>query len=236
MNSSTLETVGEEYTYLPPDSISQIIPDRDVILVVGPSQHKILVYSHFLERISPVFRAMLNAPMEEGEALASRHDDDYPVAISLPADKAEPMEQVLRTLYGSDPSASRFSMNEAKEIAIVAEKYGMAERLEVFPSFWLHKATRTIVSEATEDDWNAVVVAYLLKNEQEFFKTQEFQLTDTRLLKFSGSFHDKYTGMRLGMAIEELRSASLRNMPGFKAVMGLCLFCFSHTTESFTQQ
>ncbi|KAJ0157016.1 Uncharacterized protein HZ326_0720 [Fusarium oxysporum f. sp. albedinis] len=197
------------------DPVTQIITDGDVILVVGPSQHKIQVPSHFLKHISPVFRAMLDATMKEGEALANKCNDDAPVEIVLPEDKEQPLAQVLHTLYGSDPSARRFSKGEVKEIAILAEK----------------------ISEITKHVWNTLVVAYILKIDWAFFDiTKAILQTRTSLLKFIGSFHDKHTGLRLGMAIEELRSTYLAMMARSRTEMGLCLFCFSHATESFTQQ
>ncbi|KLO79672.1 uncharacterized protein LW93_13371 [Fusarium fujikuroi] len=79
-------------------SFTQIVVDGDVILVVGPSRHKIEVSAHFLKRISPVFQVMLGAPMKEGNALATRCDNDAPVEIILPEDKEAPMEQVLSSL------------------------------------------------------------------------------------------------------------------------------------------
>ncbi|EGU85213.1 hypothetical protein FOXB_04234 [Fusarium oxysporum f. sp. conglutinans Fo5176] len=182
-----------------PYSVTQIVTDGDVLLVVGPSQHKIQVSSHFLKHISPVFRDMLDAPMKEGEALANKCDDDAHVEIVFPEDKEQPMVQVLHTLYGSDPSARRFSKGEVKEIAILAEKYGMVERIAIFASFWLRKAVKKSISEITKHVWNTLVVVYTLKIDWAFFDiTKAILQTRTSLLKFIGSFHDKHTGLRLG--------------------------------------
>ncbi|KAF4343911.1 hypothetical protein FBEOM_2146 [Fusarium beomiforme] len=101
---------------------------------------------------------MLDAPMKEGEALASK-SDDTPIEIILPADKEIPMWQLLYTLYGSDPRAKTFSISEVKEIAILAEKYNMVERLEVFGSFWLLTAGKLRLSEINENGWNCLIVA-----------------------------------------------------------------------------
>nr|RBQ94976.1 hypothetical protein FVER53263_10220 [Fusarium verticillioides] len=220
------------------DPVTRIAPDGDVMLVVGPSQHKIQVSSHFLKLISPVFRAMLDAPMKEGKALANKSDHDGPIEIVLPEDKEQPMDQVLRTLFSSDPSATKFSISEAKEIAILADKYGMVERLQVFASFWLLNATKTDGANViSENEWNALVVAYILKVDWAFFAvTKNMRLKSTSLLKFINHFHDKHTGLRLGMAIEELRNTHLRMPSKYRDECGLCLFCFSHATRSFVQQ
>ncbi|KAF4416249.1 hypothetical protein FACUT_12724 [Fusarium acutatum] len=186
-----------------PDSITQIVSDGDVMLVVGPSQQRIQVSSHFLKRISPVFRAMFNAPMKEGEALANKCDDDAPVEIILPEDKEQPMVDVLNTLYGSDLSATQFKTDQLKEIAIIAEKYGMADRLAIFAPFWLRNRVKNTFSKIPERAWNALIVAYILKIDWAFFDlTKAMIRTRTSLLKFIGSFHDKHTGFRLGWPLK----------------------------------
>ncbi|KAG5753064.1 hypothetical protein H9Q69_004996 [Fusarium xylarioides] len=184
---------------VPADSITQIVSNGDVMLVVGPSQQKIQISSHFLKHISPVFRAMFNAPMKEGEALANKCHDDAPVEIVLPEDKEQPTIHVLHTLYGSDPSARQFSTAEVKEIAILAEKYGMADRVAIFAAFWLRTIAKKSFSEIPNWAWDALVVAYILKIDWAFFiLTKTMLRTRTSLLKFIGSFHDKHTGLRLG--------------------------------------
>ncbi|KAF5620023.1 hypothetical protein F52700_11343 [Fusarium sp. NRRL 52700] len=175
----------------------------------------------------------------ESQALASRCKDDGAVEIILPEDNEAPMEQILVTLYGADPSVTKFSMSEVKEIAIVADKYGMAERLQVFASFWLLNAAKTNDKEVTENDWNTLVVAYILKIDWAFFAmTNKIKPKSTSLLKFIDRFHDKYTGLRFGMAIEELRKVAFQVPHEWGSIkeMGLFLFCFSHATGSFTQQ
>ncbi|KAF5628548.1 hypothetical protein F25303_10408 [Fusarium sp. NRRL 25303] len=220
---------------------TQIVADGDVILVVGPSRHKIEVSAHFLKRISPVFQVMLGAPMKEGNALATRCDNDAPVEIILPEDKEAPMEQVLSTLYGADPSSKKYLMREVKDIAILAEKYGMVDRLEIFANFWLRSTINMRITEVSDNAWTALVSAFILKIDWAFFAVSlAMARTKTSLLKFAASFHDKHTGMRLGtilVAIEELLSTYLGQKGTTKPVeRGLCLFCFSRATDSFTRQ
>jgi hypothetical protein len=146
---------------------------------------------------------MLNAPIKEGEALANKCDTDGPVEIFLHEDKEQPMAQVLRTLYGSDPSTKTYPMSKVKEIAILAEKYGMIERLEIFASFWLIPAVKVRMTEVSENAWNALVVAYILKINWAFFSISMAMLkTRNSLLKFAASFYDKHTGLRLGSKSE----------------------------------
>ncbi|PNP83419.1 hypothetical protein FNYG_02982 [Fusarium nygamai] len=215
----------------------EIVSDGDVVLVVGTRKRKIQVSSHFLKHISPVFRAMIDTPMKEGEALANKCDDDAPVEIVLPKDKAMTMAQLLSTLYGSDPGAKRLSIAEVKKMVLLAAKYEMIERIEIFSSFWLRNAAKRDNPEVTENDENALTVAFLLNNDQAFYDlTLSMQYGQDSLLKLAKGFNDKYTGLRLRLAIEEVRRASSddRNEHGGK--MGLCLFCFSRATESFVRK
>ncbi|KAF5695528.1 hypothetical protein FDENT_327 [Fusarium denticulatum] len=181
------------------DSVTQIVSDGNVMLVVGPSQQKIQISSHFLKHISPVFRAMLDAPMKEGEALANKCDDDAPIEIIVPEDKEQPMVRLLQMLYGSDPNAREFMIGDVKEIAIIAEKYGMADRLAIFAPFWLRDRANRRFTEIYEWIWDTLIVAYILKVNWAFFELTKTMLrTKTSVLKFIGSFHDKYVGLRLG--------------------------------------
>ncbi|KAF5585331.1 hypothetical protein FPCIR_8414 [Fusarium pseudocircinatum] len=219
------------------DSIITIVPDGDVVLVVGTRKQKIQVSSHFLKHISPVLEAVIDAAMKEGEALAKKCDDDAPVEIVLPKDKAATMAQLLNTLYGSDPGTKGLSIAEVKKLVVLADKYEMIERIEIFSSFWLRNAAKRDNPEVTENDANALTVAYLLNNDQAFYDlTLSMQYGQDSLLKLAKGFHDKYTGLRLRLAIEEVRRASSdeRNEHGGK--MGLCLFCFSRATESFIRK
>ncbi|CVL10622.1 hypothetical protein FPRO06_11308 [Fusarium proliferatum] len=221
----------------PESSVVKITHDGDVMLVVGQSQHKIQVSSHFLKLISPFFQAMFNAPMKEGQALATRNDGDPPVEINLPEDKALPMAQLLYTLYGSDPGAKNLPIHEVKDMAILAEKYGMVPRIEIFASFWLRNAALKDSKEVTQNDWNGLIVAYLLKDDQAFYNlTYGMQFGQESLLEFADSFPENYTGLRLGLALEEVRRASLDDRNGWGGKMGLCMFCFSQATDSFVRK
>ncbi|RSL86898.1 hypothetical protein CEP51_002562 [Fusarium floridanum] len=65
----------------------QIIPDGDVMLIVGPKKEKIQVSSHLLCTASPFFKAMLESDFKEGRALRERNGS--PAEIELPAESPE---------------------------------------------------------------------------------------------------------------------------------------------------
>ncbi|RSL91297.1 hypothetical protein CEP52_014300 [Fusarium oligoseptatum] len=65
----------------------QLIPDGDIILLIGPKQEKIQISSHLLCITSPVFKAMLKSDFKEGKALCDANKD--PVEIELPEDSPD---------------------------------------------------------------------------------------------------------------------------------------------------
>ncbi|RSL69674.1 hypothetical protein CEP54_002190 [Fusarium duplospermum] len=67
--------------------LRQLIPDGDVILLVGSEQIKIQISSHLLCKTSPVFKTMLNSGFEEGRAFRERYNS--PAEIKLPDDSPE---------------------------------------------------------------------------------------------------------------------------------------------------
>ncbi|KAH7241555.1 hypothetical protein BKA59DRAFT_529242 [Fusarium tricinctum] len=211
--------------------ILQIGEDGDTILVVGPDKAKIQVLSSFLKHISPVFRAMLDSSMSEGEAFRNRVDN-FPIEIILPEDKPRAMFQMLRGLYGVDASC-RPTTSDVRMIAILADKYDMIKQLKYFAAYWIQVPTNSSDPYFVQCAWDILIASYMLKESTPFFLTSK-AITNTKgsLFKYAMSTHDKELGLKLGMAIEEVRGiANSRNVP-----MGVCMDCFTHATESFTQK
>ncbi|KAJ4257344.1 hypothetical protein NW762_008462 [Fusarium torreyae] len=210
--------------------IAQVGRNGDVVLVVGSGREKIQVSSHFLMFISPVFRAMFEAPMREGEALRNKADDS-PFEIILSDDNPRAMRLALRVLYGSDAGTNGLPSEEVKNIAILADKYAMVERFKFAGLCWI----RFLLDKDRSPGmcWNLLVAAYMLKLDNHFFSVSQAMIYNRgSLLKFAAELPQQDLGMRLGMAIEELRAA--RNDQNQH--VGLCLDCFLHATESFTKK
>ncbi|KAM0218011.1 hypothetical protein ACHAQD_007211 [Fusarium lateritium] len=178
--------------------IEQVSKDGDVILVVGPDQRKMQAASHFLGHISPVFRAMLDSSMKEGLALRDAVEGS-PVEISFPEDDSRTMLQILRCLYGAG-TCSKPSAAEARDVAILADKYDMTERLKYFGAYWLRVPVDTGCVASIEEAWDILVAAYLLKSDVAFFDTSKaiIRHSDKSLLKYANSTHDKELGLQLG--------------------------------------
>ncbi|KAM0247788.1 hypothetical protein ACHAP5_003796 [Fusarium lateritium] len=177
--------------------IEQVGKAGDIILVVGPDQRKIQVSSHFLGHISPVFQAMLDPSIFEGPALLDAAEGAL-VEIILPDDDSRTMLRILRCLYGADPCGQP-SAAEVKDIAILADKYNVTERLKYFGLYWLqvpvYKNTHLFLAEA----WDVLVAAYLLKADSTFFYTsQAIMRSEGSLLKYAKSTYDRELGLKLG--------------------------------------
>ncbi|RTE81069.1 hypothetical protein BHE90_004426 [Fusarium euwallaceae] len=69
------------------EGLRQLIPDGDIILLVGPKKEKIQISSHLLCITSPFFKTMLNSNFKEGEAFRERNG--APAEIELPEDSAD---------------------------------------------------------------------------------------------------------------------------------------------------
>ncbi|KAM0315124.1 hypothetical protein ACHAPQ_011660, partial [Fusarium lateritium] len=95
-----------------------------------------------------------------------------PVLIIFPEDDSQAMLRILRCLYGADPCGQP-SAAEVKDIAILADKYNVTERLKYFGLYWLqvpvYKNTHLFLAEA----WDVLVAAYLLKADSTFFYTSQ---------------------------------------------------------------
>ncbi|KAI8670065.1 hypothetical protein LRP88_01495 [Fusarium phalaenopsidis] len=65
----------------------QLIPDGDIMLLVGPKEEKIQISSHLLCITSPFFKTMLNSDFKEGKAFRERNDT--PTEIKLPEDSPD---------------------------------------------------------------------------------------------------------------------------------------------------
>lgn len=77
-------------------TIVQIAADGDVILVVGPEQVKLRVYSLFLKAASKPFSAMLGPDWKEGHNMLDR---DRPVELLLPEDNASALELICAIVH-----------------------------------------------------------------------------------------------------------------------------------------
>ncbi|KAM0433358.1 hypothetical protein ACHAPT_004235 [Fusarium lateritium] len=166
-------------------SLRQIIPDGDVILVVGPEKSKIQLSSHLLSSTSSVFKAMLGPNFREGALL---REGQGPVEIALPEDNAEAVWNAYSALYGANPRAYRIKPDEVYDIAILAQKYDLIERLSLACERWFLDSEDGSFG-SIDEDWKMLLAAYWLGSDFAFGKISQ-RLIEGR----EGSFY-KY-GMK----------------------------------------
>ncbi|KAF4447994.1 hypothetical protein F53441_8539 [Fusarium austroafricanum] len=180
--------------------------DGDIVLVVGPDRDRIQVTSDFLKHISPVFRAMLNAPMNKGEALRDKKVD-MRIEISLPEDDFCAMYPMLQILYGADFDKQDVEFDRIME-------------LQSWPT------------STTDFDeyWDKLIVAHILKNDWAFFETScALVEADGSYIQWAIDSPDKTLGMQLAWALDELRSYC--KGPPKRKIKGLCLYCFNKSVS-----
>ncbi|KAF4968763.1 hypothetical protein FSARC_3892 [Fusarium sarcochroum] len=195
-----------------------IIPEGNIILVVGPQELRVQVSSHLLCLASPVFDAMLNSNFAEGTKL--RESGGEPVEIVLPEDNGRAVLHALKTLYGADPAMLQLKPKEIQELAFMADKYDMASRFALAGTAWT-----SFVPKNAEDCWNLMTAAYWLGLHTGFHNLSRVfisKMEHNDVFRLANETPDETLGLKLGILL--LRRAEVQNLP--RPVGGLCLNCF----------
>ncbi|KAJ4257346.1 hypothetical protein NW762_008464 [Fusarium torreyae] len=210
----------------------KVVEDGNLILVVGDDEIKIQVASGFLKHISPVFKAMLNSTMSEGQALRERTGDE-PVEIKLPADEPRAVLHALRAQYGTDPGSLNISPRTIRDVAMFVDKYDMVVRFKPIGMLWLEMPPTTMDPPDRQAGWDLLAAAYWLDLSKPFYiMSQYFIRTNVPLLQYALDFPDENLGLRLALAIEQIRLANAyRNEE-----VGVCLDCFAQAQTSFVEK
>ncbi|KAL2683199.1 hypothetical protein Neosp_007667 [[Neocosmospora] mangrovei] len=206
-------------------TLPEIMPDGDVILVVGPHKIKIQLSSHLLSSTSRVLAAMLGPNFKEGTLL---RESEGPVEIALPADNAKALWHIYNVLYGAHPRVHKLNPDELYDVASLAHKYDLVERLSLAREAWF-AATDVCPFESTEANWKMLLAAYWLESEYGFANASQRLIKEPRILLYIHGMEtpDQVLGLKLCLAIEELRANRHHEK-------GLCLSCFNDPeTEGF---
>ena len=99
---------------------TDIAPDGDVILVVGPQKVRLRVHSQFLRSASKVFAAMLGPRWNDGRGLSEAHTHE----VSLMEDDADAMRTICYVIHlRNDDVPQVIKPRELLQILIVSDKY-----------------------------------------------------------------------------------------------------------------
>ncbi|KAF5613255.1 uncharacterized protein FSUBG_985 [Fusarium subglutinans] len=209
-----------------------VVPGGDVMLVVGARKVQILVSASFLSHVSVMFEKMFSGGMKEGNSLTNRVDGQQ-ARIELIDDNPEATYHALKILYGSDPGSFKLPPRTIRDVSIFADKADMVQRFKPICSLWLETAPGSVDKPSLQAGFDLLVASYWFDHGEGFFiMSQFFVRTDIPLLEFALELGDEPLGLRLALAIEELRLANAyRN-----ETIGLCLDCFVAATKNFVAQ
>ncbi|RGP70868.1 hypothetical protein FLONG3_7324 [Fusarium longipes] len=210
--------------------ITKVCENGDIILAVG-SKAKIQVASDFLKHISPVFEKMLDAP-RSGEKALRNISSGSQVTIALPDDQPAAMERLLKILYGADHM--RLDFFQVYTIILLADKYGMTDRLDYFSESWMREKMK---NDDEHNWWHALVIAYMCNN-QEYFAEVSGKLSKRKgsMAMWALTTPDRELSFKLALAIWELRGENkVRKSLGLSKKL-LCLECFRDAEDSFTSK
>lgn len=117
--------------------IVEIVPDGDIILVVGSDKKKLLVKSVLLMAVSKPFSVMLGPNWKEG------HDMRYhngPFELTLPEDNATAMEIICSVIHFQNDRIPQILLaSDVLAVAIAADKYDCMNALQFASRVWIRE-------------------------------------------------------------------------------------------------
>ncbi|KAH7230898.1 hypothetical protein BKA59DRAFT_497538 [Fusarium tricinctum] len=115
-----------------PNTIIEIVPDGDLVLMVGPKETKLRVRSTLLMFFSKAFSVMLGPDCKEG---LNMRDRDGSFQLSLPDDNAAALKIFCLIIHYQNKEASRtFPTGDVLVVAVAADKYDCVNALKDEPN------------------------------------------------------------------------------------------------------
>ncbi|KAI6777169.1 hypothetical protein HG530_001114 [Fusarium avenaceum] len=232
MSQESPQTTSAEEKDLDDTSPWVVIPGGNIMLIVGQDEMEIQAGSEFLGHISPFFRAMFSSNMEEGQALR-KNTGPNPVRIKLPVDDPAAVYFGLQALYGANPESFRIPARTIRDISIFADKYDMTTRFLPMASLWLAVAPSSMDLPDRQAGWDLLIASYWFGLAKPFYMMSQFLLrTNISLLEYALELEDQNLGLRLALAIEQVRLANAYRGDE----IGLCLDCFRTAQTCYVQR
>lgn len=169
-----------------PNTVVEIAPDGDLILMVGPQESEFRVRSTLLMDVSKLFSAMLGPHWKEGH---DKRDHDGPFELKLPDDDAAALKIMCAIIHHENEKVPRtLPAGDVLAVAVVADKYDCVNVLKFASETWL----RTSESEPA-NLMLLTAAAYLFRNAQAFS-----EITRALVLNYNGSY--------LSLCLDEVES------------------------------
>ncbi|KAF2208109.1 hypothetical protein CERZMDRAFT_49959 [Cercospora zeae-maydis SCOH1-5] len=176
------------------EDVEIVIPDGDVILVVGPTNQescrKIQVSATTLAAISPMFKTLFGPHFREGRQVRNASS---PVEIPLPDDDYLATLRLCRMAHmNSDDLGMRLSAEELLSLATTVEKYCCVPPLQLpcsalLQAWCTHNSSGTVTQKEL---WSVASASYLLSCPHTFDTITSRLVTHT-WGKFDFAFTDR---------------------------------------------
>lgn len=158
------------------NTVVEIAPDGDLILIVGPEEAKLHVHSMFLRAVSKPFSAMLGPGWKEGHDLL---DCDKPAEIPLPEDNAVAMKIICSIIHHQNREVPQpLAAGDVLAVAVTADKYDCVQVLKFASDSWLRPS-----GDEAGNLMLLAAAAYLFQNAQAFK-----EITKALILDYHGSY------------------------------------------------
>ncbi|KAK2057686.1 hypothetical protein LY76DRAFT_593972 [Colletotrichum caudatum] len=169
------------------NTVVEIAPDGDLILVVGPEQAKLRVYSMLLKAVSKPFSAMCGLDWKEGCNLLG---SDGPTEIFLPEDNAVALKIICYIIHHENRNIPHtLAAGDILAVAVTADKYDFVHALKFASESWLRSS-----GDEVGNLMLLTAAAYLFQNAKAFKEITRALVLD----------HD---GPYLALSCEEVESA-----------------------------
>ncbi|KAM6484669.1 hypothetical protein HDV62DRAFT_304104 [Trichoderma sp. SZMC 28011] len=171
-----METPNDTQT----NTIVEIAPDGDLILIVGPEEAKLHVDSMMLRVASKPFSAMFGPNWKEGrDLLDGDRPVNRPVELPLPEDNAAALKIMCSVIHHQRSEVPRtLAAGDVLAVAVATDKYDCVEALSFASDGWLRPSR--------DEAGNLMLLtaaAYLFQNAQAFK-----ELTKALILDYKDSY------------------------------------------------
>ena len=158
------------------DPVTDIFPDGDVVLVVGPRNVRLRVQSQVLRCASKVFDAMFKPHWSEGQGLSK----ESPLEIPLVEDDADALRTICRVIHCCNDDVPHFlTPKEILQIFIEIDKYDLRVAFKYASVQWLKPR-----NNADRVDKGYLLAAAFLSGDMDTFVAHTLAL----ILHYKGSY------------------------------------------------
>ncbi|KAF4905178.1 hypothetical protein CGCF415_v001363 [Colletotrichum fructicola] len=156
------------------NTINNIAPDGDVIMVIGPKKKEFRLHSQILKAASKVFNAMLGPKFAEGQQIVNKRSHNDPVKINLPEDDAYSMGVLFELIYYRYDVLSNADGITFFDVALAADKYDLIRAVK-YPITEAMDGILFSYDERGEEEsmWKLAIAASIFDYDPCFYKATE---------------------------------------------------------------